>query len=46
MAEQWRDVSGYNGIYQVSDLGEVRNTHTNKILQPVNNANQMILFDF
>ena len=34
MAEQWRDISGYGGVYQVSDLGQVRNTHTNKILQP------------
>jgi len=35
MAEQWRDVSGYDGIYQVSDQGHVRNTHTSKILQPI-----------
>ncbi|MGB8783489.1 MAG: tyrosine-type recombinase/integrase [Terriglobales bacterium] len=35
MTEQWRDVSGYDGIYQVSDQGHVRNTHTSKILQPV-----------
>ena len=35
MAEQWRDVSGYDGIYQVSDRGQVRNTHTSKILQPI-----------
>jgi integrase/recombinase XerD len=36
MAE-WRDVSGY--VYQVSDEGQVRNTHTNKILQPVKMKN-------
>ena len=35
MAEQWRDIEGYDGIYQVSDQGQVRNTHTSKILQPV-----------
>lgn len=35
MAEQWRDIAGYNGVYQISDLGQVRNTQTNKILQPV-----------
>jgi integrase/recombinase XerD len=35
MAEQWRDIPGYDGIYQVSDHGQVRNTHTSKILQPV-----------
>ncbi len=35
----WRDVSGYSGVYQVSDEGQVRNTHTNKILQPVRMKN-------
>lgn len=25
MTEQWRDVQGYEGLYQVSDLGRVRN---------------------
>jgi hypothetical protein len=35
MAEHWRDISGYDGIYQVSNQGQVRNTHTSKILQPV-----------
>jgi hypothetical protein len=39
MADQWRDVSGYDGIYQVSDQGHVRNTHTNKILQPTRMKN-------
>src|SRR5215469_12209156 len=39
MVEQWRDIPDYNGIYQVSDLGEVRNTHTSKILQPVKMKN-------
>ena len=34
MAEKWRDINGYDGVYQVSDLGQVRNTQTNKILQP------------
>jgi hypothetical protein len=34
MAEKWRDIAGYDGAYQVSDLGQVRNTQTNKILQP------------
>jgi integrase/recombinase XerD len=39
MAEQWRDVAGYDGIYQISDLGHVRNTHTSKFLQPVKMKN-------
>ena len=33
MAEQWRDIAGYDGVYQVSDQGQVRNTQTGKILQ-------------
>ena len=39
MAEQWRDVSGYDGIYQISDKGHVRNTHTSKIIQPIKMKN-------
>ena len=35
MAEQWRDIAGTNDVYQVSDLGHIRNTQTSKILQPV-----------
>ncbi len=35
MAEQWRDIAGYDGVYQVSDQGQVRNTQASKILQPV-----------
>src|SRR5262252_6031859 len=35
MAQHWRDVAGYDSIYQVSDLGQVRNIQTGKILQPV-----------
>ena len=35
MAEQWRDIARYDGVYQVSDQGQVRNTHTSKLLQPV-----------
>jgi hypothetical protein len=34
MAE-WRDIADYDGAYQVSDQGQVRNTQTSKILQPV-----------
>lgn len=39
MAEQWRNVSGYDGTHQVSDQGQVRNTHTGKLLQPVRMKN-------
>lgn len=24
MNEKWRDIAGYDGVYQVSDLGRVR----------------------
>ncbi len=34
MAEQWRDLAAFSA-YQVFDLGQVRNTQTSKILQPV-----------
>ena len=34
MAE-WRDIADYDGVYQVSDRGQVRNTQSSKILQPV-----------
>ena len=39
MAEQWRDVEGYEEAYQVSDLGQVRNVQTSKILQPIEMKN-------
>lgn len=31
---QWKDVVGYEGLYEVSDTGEVRNKRTYKILKP------------
>ena len=31
----WRDIAGYDGVYQVSDQGQVRNTQTRKLMQPV-----------
>lgn len=35
MTQQWRDIVGYDCVYQVSDQGQVRNNQTSKILQPV-----------
>lgn len=32
--ETWRDVIGYEGLYQVSDIGRVMNSNTGHILQP------------
>lgn len=34
MAEQWRDIPGYEGAYQVSDLGRVRNRKRRRLLRP------------
>lgn len=31
--EEWRDVFGYEGIYQVSDAGSVRRTETGRVLR-------------
>ena len=35
--EQWRDIEGYDGMYQVSSLGRVRSKHSGewKVLIPV-----------
>ena len=33
MTEAWRDVVGYEGLYQVSDMGRVRITRTDRILK-------------
>ena len=30
MREQWKDIKGYEGLYQISDLGNIKNTTTNK----------------
>lgn len=33
MAEKWADVIGYEGLYEISTLGNVRNKRTAKLLQ-------------
>ena len=37
--EQWRDIDGYDGMYQVSDLGRVRSRYSGewKVLRPGTN---------
>jgi hypothetical protein len=35
--EIWKDIKGYVGIYQISNLGNVRNAKTLRILKPVIN---------
>lgn len=32
--EIWRDVKNYEGLYEVSDLGNVRNARTKRVLKP------------
>jgi len=33
MEEQWRDIEEFSGLYEVSDLGRVRNSKTKRILR-------------
>ena len=42
--EQWRDIDGYDGAYQVSDLGRVRSLKFGrvKVLRPGNNGNEYL----
>ena len=40
--ERWKDISGYEGIYQVSTHGNVRNLMTGKTLKQRNNGNGYI----
>lgn len=35
MVEEWRDVVGYEGLYQVSNLGHVKSLYSNKMLKSV-----------
>lgn len=32
--EEWRDIPGFEGLYQISSHGRVRSFYTNKILKP------------
>lgn len=32
--EEWRDVVGYEGLYEVSNLGRVRSLYTGRVLSP------------
>lgn len=35
MQEIWKDIKGYEGLYQVSNLGNVKSLKTNKILKKI-----------
>lgn len=34
MIEEWKDIIGYEGLYQVSNLGRVKSLRYNKVLKP------------
>lgn len=38
MQEEWRDIAGYEGLYQVSNYGRVKNAKTGRIMKPKNNG--------
>lgn len=37
MEEIWKDIEGYEGLYQVSDLGRVKSFATSRVLKPYRN---------
>ena len=39
MSENWKDVPGYEGAYEVSDAGRVRSLLSNRILKPYKTNN-------
>jgi hypothetical protein len=44
MKEQWKDIDGFEGIYQVSDLGRVKSNYSKKILKCSNIGNSGYAF--
>lgn len=38
MIETWKDISGYEGLYQISNVGRVRSLITGKILKELNST--------
>lgn len=39
MIEEWKDIKGYEGLYQVSNLGRVKRVKTGRILKPLKHTN-------
>ena len=37
MCEEWREIKGYEGIYEVSNMGRVKRVKTQYILKPIKN---------
>lgn len=38
MQEVWKDIKGYEGLYQISNFGKVKSLYSNKILKNGNNG--------
>lgn len=45
LSEEFRDIPGYEGLYEVSNLGRVRNKKTGRILKPFKNTNGYFRLD-
>lgn len=45
MEEIWKDIKGYEGLYQVSNLGRIKSLRTNKILKLSNNGKGYNVFN-
>ncbi len=42
--EEWRTVAGYEGLYEVSNMGNVRSTRSGKLLKPsLNNSGYSVI---
>ena len=45
MEEIWKNIKGYNGLYQISNLGNIYSLYTNKILKPFINEKGYLRID-
>jgi len=43
--EEFRDIKNYEGLYEVSNLGRIRNKKTGRILKPLKNTNGYLRLD-
>jgi hypothetical protein len=43
--EQWKPIPGYRGLYEVSDLGRVRNVRTGRLLKLTPNTAGYLVVD-
>ncbi len=43
MDEVWKPISGYEGLYEISNYGNVKSLKSNKLLKPLNNGNEYLI---